>query len=63
MQTRISQCNPLADSDAHGAGPVRGSGAWLIGYNKDYYSLLHTNYKRSGPFREEVFFFLCFSHS
>ena len=49
MQTRISQCNPLVDSDAHGAGPVWGSGA---------YSLLHTNYKRSGPFREEVFFFV-----
>ena len=25
-------------------------------YNEDYYSLLHTNYKRSGPFREEDFF-------
>ena len=25
-------------------------------YNKDYYSLLHKNYKRSGPFREEEFF-------
>ena len=25
-------------------------------YNEDYYSLLHTNYKRSGPLREEVFF-------
>ena len=32
MQTRISQCNPLADSDAHGAGPVLGSAAWLIGF-------------------------------
>ena len=31
-------------------------------YNEDYYSLLHTNYKRSGPFREEVSF-LCFSYS
>ena len=29
-------------------------------YNEDYYSLLHTNYKRSGPFRED---FLCFSYS
>ena len=27
-------------------------------YNEDYYSLLHTNYKRSGPFREEVFFYV-----
>ena len=25
-------------------------------YNEDYYSLLHTNCKRSGPFREEDFF-------
>ena len=24
-------------------------------YNEDYYSLLHTNYKRSGPFREDFF--------
>ena len=32
MKTRISQCNPLADSDAHVAGPVWGSGAWLIGF-------------------------------
>ena len=32
MQTRIPQCNPLADSDAHGARPVCGSGAWLIGF-------------------------------
>ena len=58
MQTRISRCNPLADSDAYGAGPV-----WSMVdriYNEDYYSLLHTNYKRSGPLREEVFF-LCFS--
>ena len=31
-------------------------------YNEDYYSLLHTNYKRSVPFREEDFFF-CFSYS
>ena len=31
-------------------------------YNEDYYSLLHRNYKRSEPFREEVFFF-CFSYS
>ena len=30
MQTRISQCNLLADKDGHGAGPVWGSGAWLI---------------------------------
>ena len=30
-------------------------------YNEYYYSLLHTNYKRSGPFRED--FFLCFSYS
>ena len=30
-------------------------------YNEDYYSLLHTNYKRSGPFREEDLF--CFSCS
>ena len=27
-------------------------------YNEDYYSLLHTNYKCSGPFREEVFFYV-----
>ena len=26
-------------------------------YNEDYYSLLHTNYKRSGPFREDFFMF------
>ena len=32
MQTRISQYNPLADNDAHGTGPVWGSGAWLIGF-------------------------------
>ena len=25
-------------------------------YNEGYYSLLHTNYKRSRPFREEDFF-------
>ena len=25
-------------------------------YNEDYYSLLHTNYKRSGSFREDVFY-------
>ena len=29
-------------------------------YNEDYYSLLHTNYKRSGPFREEDFFVVVF---
>ena len=29
-------------------------------YNEDYYSLLHTNYKRYGPFREDFF---CFSYS
>ena len=29
-------------------------------YNEDYYLLLHTNYKRSGPFREDFF---CFSYS
>ena len=27
-------------------------------YNEDCFSLLHTNYKRSGPFREEVFFYV-----
>ena len=32
MQTRISQYNPLADNNAHGTGPVWGSGAWLIGF-------------------------------
>ena len=26
-------------------------------YNEDYYSLLHTNYKRYGPFREDFFVF------
>ena len=29
-------------------------------YNEDCYSLLHTNYKRSGLFREEDFFFMFF---
>ena len=29
-------------------------------YNEDYYSLLHTNYKRYGPFREEDFFVFFF---
>ena len=32
-------------------------------YNEDYYSLLHTNYKRSGPFREEVFMLFSYSKS
>ena len=26
-------------------------------YNEDYYSLLHKNYKGSGPFREDLCFF------
>ena len=26
-------------------------------YNEYYYSLLHTNYKCSGPFREDLFLF------
>ena len=32
-------------------------------YNEDYYSLLHTNYKRSGPFRKEDFFSFSYSKS
>ena len=31
-------------------------------YNEDYYLLLHTNYKRSGPFRiiKKIFLFFLF---
>ena len=32
-------------------------------YNEDYYSLLHTHSKRSGPFREEDFFLFPYSKS
>ena len=32
-------------------------------YNEDYFSSLHTNYKRSGPFREEEFFLFLFFFS